>query len=298
MKKIHKIMLVLGILILTIGTAIAEDSSSEGTTGGVTLDETALTINLCEKVIKSSGGWGICSGSSMPRGTFSYEPSGTTLEFNAEAIGLSGVIDNPEVTNLALAGATQTTLRWTWTTPNRDYFLHNVVTVNKTDDGTLISSEEYADGKINERISYTTTGLTAGTSYTITVRSVYSKGVSIGTGDASYSLIYYRDTDPANEDPSAKGWLLLDRNNSLNGEVTFSGYQNMNSNIPMISDVNPRGKIWIVPTSELNEDGTLKWTGYGVGNTMTDYLFESDRNINSLPDSIGGITYTDTDKTT
>ncbi|MDP2362841.1 MAG: fibronectin type III domain-containing protein [Ignavibacteria bacterium] len=274
---------------------MASASSDDGTPGGVTLDGTALTILLCTKVIPATNiGWGVCTGDEATKGTFRYEPSGPTLKFNAEASGLGGfVYDHPEVADLALTGVTQTTLRWTWTTPDRVYFVKNIVTVKETASEVIILNEEKAPGS-NKVVNVMIFGLTAGTSYTITVQSVYDDPA--GAGDGSYSLIYYRDSDPANVLPSDKGFKMLDQATSVNGVITFSGYQTIGQNIPNPppADVNVRGKIWIVPTTQLNEDGTLKWTGYGAGNTMTDYLFESDLIEGGASPSewMGGITYT------
>ena len=296
MNKLKPIVMVLAaMLMLSVGMASANGDSSEGTPEGVTLDTTAETILLCTKVIPATNiGWGVCTGNEVTKGTFSYEPSGPTLRFNAEASGLGGFVDDyPEVSDLALTGVTQTTLRWTWTTPDRTYFVKNIVTVEETVSGNVILTEEKAPGS-NEVVHVMLFGLTAGTSYTITVQSVYDDPA--GATDESYSLIYYRDSDPANVLPSDKGFRMLDQATSLNGIVSFSGFQTIGQNIPNPppADVNVRGKIWIVPTAQLNEDGTLKWTGYGAGNIMTDYLFESDSMVGgaSPAEWMGGITYT------
>jgi len=298
MNKLKPIVMVLAaMLMLSVGIAIA-DESSEGTPSGVTLDDPTETIDLCIKIIPTDEGegWGICPDNAETKGTFTYEPSGPTLKFNAEASGLGGFVDDyPEVSDLSLTGVTQTTLRWTWTTPDREYFIKNIVTVEETVSGDVILTEEEAPGS-NEVVQFMIIGLTSGTSYTITVQSVYSDPE--GATDGEYSLIYYRDTDPENVDPSAVGYRLLDQAVSSYGMVSFSGYQFIGDDIPVESDVNVRGKIWIVPTTQLNEDGTLKWTGYGAGNTMTDYLFESDsctyesETCDEPSEWLGGITYT------
>lgn len=278
-------------LMLILPSIALADPSSTGTTSGVQLDDTAITINLCTKQIPTEPnvGWGVCTEDATPKGTFSYEPSGNTLRFNAEASGLGGyTYDYPEVTNLSLAGATYTTLRWSWDFPNREYFIRNDVSVNESVSGNNVLVTQVFP---YEHPQVTVTGLTPGMSYTITVKSVYNTPAE--AQDHEYSLIYYRDTDPFNVNPSEKGYLLLDQAPSSDGIVSFSGYQFIGENIPMSSDVNVRGKIWIVPTSELNNDGTLKWTNYALGNTMTDYLFESDLPGGTTHSEwIGGITYT------
>lgn len=296
MNKINKLVVIALTVISLLSGITSADISETGTPEGVTLDSTAVTINLCTKMIPTipNVGWGVCSDDDVTRGTFSYEPSGPTLRFNAEASGLGGyVYDYPEVFDLTLTGVTMTTLRWTWTTPDRPYFIKNIVTVKETVSGNIILTKEKAPG-FNKVVNVMLFGLTPGTSYTITVQSVYDDPP--GAEDGEYSLIYYRDSDPANVLPSDKGYILLDQAVSSHGIVTFGGYQMIGQNIPNPppADVNVRGKIWIVPTTQLNEDGTLKWTGYGAGNTMTDYLFESDRQVggSSPIDWMGGITYT------
>jgi len=292
MKRIGTILMVLVALLAMVGMVSAE-TTGEGTTGGTTLVGNVDSIDLCTKTIPilSGTGWGVCAVDAVTSGTFSHEISGATLKFNAEASGLGGfTYDYPEVSDLALAGVTKTTLIWTWTTPDRAYFIKNIVTVKETGTTNIVHTGEKAPGA-NKPVELVVTGLTAGTSYTITVQSEYSEPVS--ASDVKYSLIYYRDSDPANVDPSNTGYMVLDQTLSVSGMVEFSGYRFIGDNIPMEDDVNVRGKIWIVPTSELNDDGTLKWTGYGAGNTMTDYLFESDLIVGgSTPaEWMGGIIY-------
>ena len=109
-----------------------------------------------------------------------------------------------------------------------------------------------------------------------------------------YSLIYYKDTDEAHVLPSTVPVNILATGTSdVENIIHFKVTVEMFDNIPAIDDINPRGKIWIVPTSEINADGSLKWTGFGDGTTMIDYLFESDLDITlDPPASMGGITFT------
>ncbi len=126
--------------------------------------------------------------------------------------------------------------------------------------------------------------------------STSASGLSTSDG-TSYTLIYYKDSDTEHVLPSTKLVNILSSANSLNGAVTLSGNLNI-GDIPASDDVNIRGKIWIVPTSELNSDNTLKWTGYGNGLIMDNYLFESDSIVQepddglTVQDRMGGIIYT------
>ncbi len=125
-----------------------------------------------------------------------------------------------------------------------------------------------------------------------------------GSDGTMYSLIYYRDTDPLHVADSGLPVNLLDESPSTSGSATFGG-EWVGGNIPASDDVNSitlggsgRGKIWIVPKSEIKTDGSgkLTWTGYGNGNVMQDYLFASDIVTTIVPatvkDTMGGITYT------
>lgn len=116
----------------------------------------------------------------------------------------------------------------------------------------------------------------------------------------SYSLIYYKDTDPAHVLPSTIAVNELATAISTGNTISFSspdGGLNYGESIPSVDDINPKGKIWIVPSDEINGDGTLKWTGYANGAIMTDYLFESDNVVQTDGDGLtvqqrmGGIDY-------
>ena len=96
-----------------------------------------------------------------------------------------------------------------------------------------------------------------------------------GLADGEYSLIYYKDTDPAHVLASTKAVNVLATATAVSGNVDFTPLDINTGNIPAGDDINPRGKIWIVPTSEI-VDGSLLWTGYAQGATMEGYLFESD----------------------
>lgn len=126
----------------------------------------------------------------------------------------------------------------------------------------------------------------------------FSASASGLTNGISYSLIYYKDTDPEHILASTRNVNILSVSTSnISGGVSFIGNTNL-GNIPSNDDVNPKGKIWIVPTSEINSDYTLKWTGYANGATMNDYLFESDNIAQITGDELtvlqrmGGIIYT------
>ncbi len=118
----------------------------------------------------------------------------------------------------------------------------------------------------------------------------------------SYTLIYYKDTDINHILDSTKNVNTLDTAIAdESNAVAFSGSLDMGS-IPASDDVNPRGKIWIVPTDEINPDYTLKWTEYANGATMPGYLFESDKyttendpmSPSTVQTRMGGIIYTKT----
>jgi len=119
-----------------------------------------------------------------------------------------------------------------------------------------------------------------------------------------YSLIYYKDIDTLHSLPSTISVNILDTSiANESGVVVFSGNLDI-GNIPSIDDVNPKGKIWIVNSSEIKIDGTLKWTGYGNGNIMNGYLFESDsiaqteNDGKTVQERMGGIFYTKTNSST
>lgn len=109
----------------------------------------------------------------------------------------------------------------------------------------------------------------------------------------SYSLIYYKDSDPNHKNASTFPSTVLATATSLNGEVTFSGTYTI-GNIPASDDVNPRGKIWIIPSLDITTDSKPSWS------RISEYLFESDMyNMTERPspefsviDRMGGITYT------
>lgn len=116
-----------------------------------------------------------------------------------------------------------------------------------------------------------------------------------GADGTSYSLIYYKDTDATHQAPSTVPVNVLATGTSSGNAIDFAGVVPMSGNIPASDDVNPRGKIWIVPTSQITGNNGLMWSGYAVGATMADYLFESDSNTSlPIPESMGGITFTHT----
>jgi len=112
-----------------------------------------------------------------------------------------------------------------------------------------------------------------------------------------YSLIYYKDSDPEHILPSTKLVNVLAIGVSGGKTTTFSGNWN-GGNIPASDDINLRGKIWVVKSSEINSDKTLKWSGYANNTIMPDYLFESDSIAQTPNDGLtvrnrmGGINYT------
>lgn len=133
-----------------------------------------------------------------------------------------------------------------------------------------------------------------------------AEGLS-GADGTRYSLIYYSDTDPLHIAGSGLPVRLLDESTSTGGIADFAGTWT-GGDIPAADDINALvnggsgiGKIWIVPQSEIKIDGTLKWTGYGQGNTMVDYLMASDRYTETekpspeftVKDRMGGITFND-----
>jgi len=292
-KTIRTLMLSLIVLMMTVGTAMA------GSTG-TTLDAPPTLINpvsidLCTKVIPSViGGWGICDNvlnEQLAHGSFSYETTGASLTFSAEASNLGmGANPYPEVSGLSVVGTTISTITWRWTTPNKTYFTGNEISVKNNSDNTVVSGyPKPITPARNTTVNHMVVGLAPSTSYTITVKSTYTDAPSV---DESYSLIYYRDTDENHVLPSTEAPIVIDQRMSSGGIVVFGGITDIGS-VPASPDVNtPNGKIWIVPTDEIKEDGFLKWTGYGVGNTMTDYLFESDVTVD--PYVQGGIDYNKT----
>ena len=118
------------------------------------------------------------------------------------------------------------------------------------------------------------------------------------TAGVNYTLIYYKDVDPAHIAPTDKTINVLGTGVAdASGNIVISAPAWVGGDIPATNDINPRGKIWIVPTSEIKGDGTLRWTGYGNGLTMAGYLFESDSIAQTPGDGytvqerMGGITY-------
>lgn len=119
-----------------------------------------------------------------------------------------------------------------------------------------------------------------------------ASGLTLPSG-TEYALIYYKDIDEAHQLPSTIAVNVLAIGTSSGDKIGFAEDIAFDTDIPSEDDVNPRGKIWIVPVSEINGDGTLKWTGYAQGATMADYLFEEDSDTSlTTPNSMGGITYT------
>lgn len=119
------------------------------------------------------------------------------------------------------------------------------------------------------------------------------------TNGEEYSLIYYKDTDAAHVLASTKAVNILATETSVDGSINFAPLNINTGNIPAGDDINPKGKIWIVPTTEINDDSTLKWTEYNTG-LMNGYLFESDLYTETekpspqytVRDRMGGIVYT------
>ena len=271
---------------------------------------------------------------------------GIASAHNVQDVGVSNTartLDEPtlfdvtppgDVTNLVPSGIGTDSITWTWTNPNDEDFAGVIVTVNG-------GAEVEVLGEHGETSTYTATGLTPNTEYTINIRTfdnapeiaeieLCTKVIDIGepwgycTEDATsnggfkyttsgtemkiksgahdlvlpagteYSLIYYKDTDAAHVLPSTVPVNILATGTSdVENIIHFKVTVEMFDNIPAIDDINPRGKIWIVPTSEIKADGSLKWTGFGDGNTMRDYLFESDLDTSLTPPaSMGGITFT------
>ena len=122
-----------------------------------------------------------------------------------------------------------------------------------------------------------------------------ASGLTLPSG-TEYALIYYKDIDEAHQLPSTIAVNVLAIGTSSGDKIGFAEDITFGTDIPSNDDANVvvgRGKIWIVPVSEVNGDGTLKWTGYAQGATMADYLFEEDSDTSlTPPDSMGGITYT------
>lgn len=114
-----------------------------------------------------------------------------------------------------------------------------------------------------------------------------------GTG---FSLIYYKDSDASHILPSTKPVNVLATSIAVGNTVSFSGTWSEGA-IPATDDINPKGKIWMVKSSEINPDGTLAWTGYANGVMMQNYLFESDSIAQTSTDGLtvqhrmGGIVF-------
>lgn len=141
--------------------------------------------------------------------------------------------------------------------------------------------------KAQGTFTYNTVGASMG--FEATATGLSADGIS-------YSLIYYKDTDEEHVLPSTEAVNVLATATSSGGGVaSFTGTWTDES-IPSVDDVNPRGKIWIVQTSQISA-GTLLWSGYGDGLIMNDYLFESDSIAQTEGDGLtvlermGGITY-------
>lgn len=311
MKTINKLMLVLSIFILTIGTAICQPSDDESTLPSASpLDQTPVdfsSIKLCSKITQPSGiPWGVCD-DRTPSGVFEYYQDGAEhgdrLNFYAQATGLGVTGFYPEVTNLHVVGTTVSTITWGWHTPNKHYFTGNKVTVKKTSDKSIVYGPTDIPEPIDSDVFKMITGLEPGTSYTIIVQSNY---ITQNPTDRSYSLIYYKDIDTTHSLPTTKVVTVLDTQISVGGVVTFSGWSTINSQVPATDDANivvGRGKIWIIPTNKIKPDFTVDWTGYSVGSAMPDYLYEEDKYVYNpqaytcdghqciIPWTMGGITY-------
>jgi len=291
MNKLKPIVMVLAaMLMLSVGMASANNIQEDG------IDDTTWTLQ--EEL-------------------FDTEPPGDVTDVESES--------------------TTNSITWTWTNPDDEDFAGVLVTVNGGDEVEVL-------GDPGETSTYTATGLTPNTEYTINIRTfdnapeiaqieLCSKDPSLNPlegwgmcdadtaatftyttsgsviifaadaneliGDREYALIYYSDSDPANVAASTIPIRkLANANSDIAGVIHFEdSIYTEGNNIPDVlhGDVNPRGKIWIVPTIDLIGESGNKFPSWAH---IDDYLFEEDSGnpvsdpFNLPEGSIGGITFT------
>lgn len=295
-------------MILTnLSSSVSAQSTSEGTTAGTFVSHDAPSINLCTKVIQPAGTpWGMCD-DAVTYGTFRYEPSSSgELKYDLQVVGLGGGIVFEEVSGLAVVGVTESSITWRWTNPDSQYFTGNRVTVIDVDHPVpAIEDDLFLSTYSNQVVNHVVSGLLVGHTYKITVKSVYDGYPPITS--QQYSLIYYKDTDTAHTAPNGQVEIITTKMSTDSGTLSTSGkYEVMGGIIPAVDDANHvvgRGKIWLVPTNKIKSDMTIDWTGYTVGYTMPDYLYEEDKYTTSepcaehgldlctIPYTMGGITF-------
>ena len=128
---------------------------------------------------------------------------------------------------------------------------------------------------------------------------IFAADASGLAADTEYALIYYADSDPTNVAASTIPIRkLANANSDIAGVIHFEdSIYTEGNNIPDVlhGDVNPRGKIWIVPTIDLIGESGNKFPSWAH---IDDYLFEEDSGnpvsdpFNLPEGSIGGITFT------
>ncbi len=125
---------------------------------------------------------------------------------------------------------------------------------------------------------------------------IYTAAVSNGMIEGmSYTLVYYRDTDPTHVAASTLPLIQLGSGvATVGGALTISGTY-VDGDIPAIGDVNPRGKIWIIPTNVIV-------AGFPTWAHWSDYMYESDMytpdtdpagEASTVLTRMGGITFDD-----
>jgi len=234
-----------------------------------------------------------------------------------------------DVTNLVPSGIGTDSITWTWTNPNDEDFAGVIVTVNGGDEVEVLGDPEgtstYTATGLEPDTEYTINIRTFDNAPEIAQIELCSKDPSLnpleGWGmcdadtaatftyttsgsviifaadanelidDREYALIYYSDSDPANEAASTIPVKILAQATATDGAVHFEEVKPINVNIPTPPDVNPRGKIWIVPLEDIPENG--EGDRFPTWVHISEYLFEEDSGTSTtIPDSIGGITFT------
>ncbi len=306
-KKIISTLLVSIMILTSLSSLVSAQSTSEGTTTETTVSNGAPSINLCTKVIQPAGTpWGMCD-DAVTHGTFRYKPSGSgELKYDLRVVGLGGGIVFEEVSDLDVVGVTESSITWRWTNPVSQYFIGNIITVIDVNHQTpKIEDNVSLHTHSNQIVNHVVSGLLIDHTYRITVKSVYDGYTPIVPEE--YSLIYYKDVDQTHTAPNGQVEIITTKMSTDSGTLSTSGkYEVMGGIIPAVDDKNHvvgRGKIWLVPTNKIKSDMTIDWTGYTVGYTMPDYLYEEDKYTTSepctehviglctIPYTMGGITF-------
>lgn len=110
---------------------------------------------------------------------------------------------------------------------------------------------------------------------------------SVG-GSNYHTLIYYKDVEENPTTEPGYAYVIAEVESDSDGVIDTEGSSDIGT-IPQDGDANEGAKVWLVPTSDINEDNTLTWAHFG------DYLFEEnlrDEDGNEIPGTSHLITYT------